>query len=167
MRNWCLNGRVGNGDDHPLPGESRPWLTIGVTAVMFLGGAPAGLALARWFAPGSPVAEFVAFLVLPLSFVCALVLWQGFTLLVLLLKLIAGGLKKRTQPQEAVALLRRKAALMIPVPVVFCVPAGLIVGWLGDGVLAAMGGFSAVGLIYGLGLYALAQKDLLPLLEPE
>jgi uncharacterized membrane protein YfcA len=148
----------------PLPGEKSPLLSILVVAVMFLGGGAADVGLAMWLAPGSQLASFVAFLALPFAFVISLVLWQGLTLLILLVRLIAGR-RGRAPREEALVTLRRKAIVMIPVPVVICAPVGLIVGLLGGGVLLSTAAFTVVGMAYGVGLWALAQKDLLPLLE--
>lgn len=151
--------------DVPLPGERSPLLSFLVTVVMFIGGGLAGVGLGMWVAPDSPVAQFVAFLVLPVSFIASMVLWQGLTLVLLLFRMLRR--RQHNVPNEAVQMLRRKAVVMIPVPVLICVPAGLLVGLLGDGVVFGAVLFAAVGLGYGFGLWALAQRDLLPLLDSE
>ncbi len=151
--------------DVHLPGERSPLLSFLVTVVMFIGGGLAGMGLGMWVAPDSPVAQFVAFLTLPLSFIASMVLWQGLTLVLLFFRMLRR--RQRNVPEEAVQTLRRKAVVMIPVPAVFCLPAGLLVGVLGDGVVFGALAFAAVGLGYGFGLWALAQRDLLPLLDSE
>lgn len=146
----------------PNPGERRPALTIFVVAVLFLGGAAAGVGLAQLLAPESYAASFLAFFVLPISLIASMVAWQGLTMIVLFAKLLAH--RKRSLPADVNAALRRKAVVMLPIPALIATPAGVLVGLLGESVFLATALFAVVGTVYGIGLWALAQKDLLPLL---
>src|SRR5690606_37215227 len=141
----------------PLPGERKPWRSVAVVAVLLLGGAAAGVGLAQWLAPDSYAASFLSFFVLPVSIIASLVAWQGVTLIFLFARLLSH--RKRALPADVNATLRRKAVIVLPIPPLICTPAGVLVGLLGESVIAATALFAAVGIGYGLGLWALAQKD--------
>jgi hypothetical protein len=133
---------------------------------MFPGGAAASVGLGLWVAPDSPIAQFIAFFALPLAFGASMVLWQGLALIVLLPKALhALARRRRPQPSDAVRTLRRKAVIMPPVCLLIMPPFGAVVGLLGDGLLLGLAAFTVAGLMYGLGMWAFAQKDLLPLME--
>lgn len=151
-----------------MPGEKHPVLSFLAILVLFLGSGLLGIGLASWLAPDSKLASFIAFPVFPLAFMISMILWQGFSLIVLIFKLLVGALKKskRGSPEDALQTLRKKAIIMIPVPVIFGGIAGALVGLLGgQGFFLALGVFTFTGFLQGLCMYLCAQKDLLPLIE--
>lgn len=144
-----------------------------VLILLFLGGGWAGGALGQTLAPSAPLVWIPSFLMLPLSFVASVMLWQGFVLLVLLFrlpKLLKERHAKPPAPSSAEATvteerglqeLRRRAWIMIPPPVLICSLAGVLVAFGAASFIMVVAAYFAVGVAYGLLLWGLAQKDLL------
>ncbi len=152
-------------EDH-LPGEKSPVLSFFVVLIMSFGGAGAGVGLAHLLAPDSEIAHALGFIAFAGAFLASMALWQGIALIFLLVKFLFRLSKgRRVQTREALVALRRKALVMPPVCFFIIVPAGPVIGWLGGSFLLATGVFALAGLTYGLAMWGLAQRDLLPLME--
>ena len=138
-------------------------VTFVVTAVLLLGGANAGVALAGWRAPGSHLAVFVSFMSFPLGFANALFAWQGAALTMA----IASWLWRRGRPAPGAGdrILKRGTAVMIFVPAFWITPAGLLTGILGGSFLATTLIYAACAIVYGLLLSIAGRAGLL--LMPE
>ena len=145
------------------------WAQVAATALVFFGGAAAGTTLAAYAAPGSTLAQVVAFLALPLALVTGFQLWLGAALLLLLPRLVRAIRRRewrpdvRTPPEEVL--------FVPPGHAVFVVTgagwgsiAGLVVGLVpsAHSFLGAAGAFVALGVGYGLLTRELARAGLLP-----
>jgi hypothetical protein len=71
-----------------MTGSPGPLATVSALLGLFLGGAAAGLGLARALAPGSWLAELVSFFALPVAFAVGLQAWYGLALLSLIPRLL-------------------------------------------------------------------------------
>ena len=150
---------------HQCLAERKPLLAALNAFTLFLGGGLIGALLAGWVAPGSGVAAAVSLLALPGAFMLSLLLWQGFTFFVAILRLLRyrRRVDKGTSVFEALA---RKAWILVPVPVIFCSFAGIVVGIVGDtGFIKTVFLYVLLGSVYGWICYALGRTGRLPLID--
>ena len=145
------------------------WAQVGTTFGVLVGGAVAGNALARVVAPGSQVAEMLAFLTLPLALVTGFQLWLG-AAIALLLPRLAGAIRRREwradvpTPAEEIQEVPPGHGAFVVTGTGWGAAAGLIVGVLpaAPSFVVAAGAFVVLGLGYGLLNRALARCGLLP-----
>jgi hypothetical protein len=142
------------------PAPVRRFLTL---LALLVGGAVAGPALARSVAPGSAVAEFVSFLVLPFSLLLGLMLWLGVATLALLL---TSGLRRPKRVPDAPRM-RRGGFVFVPVSVVLSGSVGIFVGVLPSSTsfIGAFLGYQMLGTFFGILAWQLAQRGHLPTVE--
>lgn len=153
-----------NSNPKPLLAESRPGTAALIAVAVFFTGGVLGEMIANWSAPESGVIAIFSFLALPAAFMVSLVLWQGFTFIVLLAKLLAGG-RKAAMGRRALDALTARAWLLVPLPVIFMSVAGLVAGVLGNhGFIISVFTYFALGTAYGVGCYWLGRTGRLPLL---
>lgn len=150
--------------------EIRRFLAqIVTTAVVFFGGAGAGMALARVIAPGSQVAEMVAFFALPLALVTGFQLWLG-AAIVLLLPRFVRAIRRREwradvpTPAEELLEVPPGHAVFVVTGTGWGTAAGLLVGLVpsASSFAGAAGAFAMLGVGYGLLARTLARRGLLP-----
>jgi hypothetical protein len=146
-----------------------PWAQLVVTMVVFFGGAVAGTALAGFVAPGSDVAQFVAFLVLPLALGTGFQLWLGAALVLLLPRLVRAIRRREWRgdgetPIDDVHFVPPGHAAFVVTGAGWSLAAGVAIGLLPSATsfVGAAGAFAALGLGYGLLARALARAGLLP-----
>lgn len=154
------------GPDKKLWAERYPVRALFMTLALFFGGGAIGNGLAGWLAPESGVTALSSFLALPAAFMLSLVLWQGFTVMLMLLKAFRGQRPHGPRDVGALQALVDKAWLLVPLPVLFATAAGLIAGLLGEHDFSTtVAAYAGVGLAYGLVCRALGRAGMLPLLE--
>jgi hypothetical protein len=122
--------------------EPSPLVLFATVAVLFLGGAVAGISLAGTFAPGSWVAMGVGFFALPLAFASGLQAWMGLALGLGLVRLVRG---RRARSGAATVGKDRLPGGFVFVP--FSSAAGLVAGIM-SGICSAIHGVVLVTLIY-------------------
>ncbi len=131
---------------------------------MFFAGGVLGSALSAWLAPDSGIAAMLSLLALPAAFMLSLILWQGFTIVVALLQLLAGR-RHKVRGRSVLEGLTHRAGLLLPLPLVFAACAGAVTGLAGDsGFFTSVLIYLAAGLAYGLLCRALGRNGALPLL---
>jgi hypothetical protein len=145
------------------------WAQVGATFGVLFGGAGAGMALARVVAPGSNVAQMVAFLALPLALVTGFQLWLGAAIVLLLPRLVRVIRRREWQadvhaPVEKICEVPPGHGAFVVTGTGWGAAAGLIVGVLpaAASFVVAAGAFIALGLGYGVLTRALAKHGLLP-----
>jgi hypothetical protein len=155
----------------PAAGAAVPgaWAQAVVTLALFFGGAPVGTAAARVVAPGSDVAQVVAFLALPLALITGLERWLGAAIVMLLPRFIAAIRRREWRPDMATRAVDLHAvppghAAFVATGTLWGGVAGLVVGLVpsAPSFAGAAGTFAALGLCYGLLARALARRGLLP-----
>lgn len=146
---------------------SRSWLvTVPTLGALFLGGCWLGLALAEWAAPGSILATFAGFFMLPAAFLAGFQLWLGVAIFWAILKLLkwlvkrdrpfdGGGYEARVPPGSWVFVLTSLLSSAI---------CGFLVALTASQMsfLATLGLFLGVGFAYGVGCWLLARNGYLP-----
>jgi hypothetical protein len=141
-------------------GRSRATATQALTfAVMFLGGAGAGLGLATWRAPGSFAAQVVGMFTFSLPFAIGMQWWLGTALLLALWGLVTKG-PRTPLPGEVPG----GAIVFVPVCAALVTTAGLLVGALATPrtIVATTALYLAVGVLYGVACWRLARSGYLP-----
>jgi hypothetical protein len=160
--------RAPGGSARALGSGPSVWAQVAATFGVFFGGAGAGIALARVVAPGSDVAQFVAFLVLPLALATGFQLWLGAAIVLLLPRLVRAIRRREWRadvvtPAEEIHDVPPGHGAFVVTGTGWGAAAGLIVGFLpsASSFIAAAGAFVALGLGYGLLTRALARRGLL------
>lgn len=151
--------------DNKPPWQKHPLLCFLTLAVLFVGGAGLGVSLAEWRAPGSILAQFLAFFVFPISFISAFSLWRGFAIISALVLLAVRWRSRAALAADLEESILRRAFVMIPAPLAFATPCGLIVGLLGGTPVSTTLLFLGAGLAYGLALYFAGRHGMIPLAE--
>jgi hypothetical protein len=153
------------------PNERAPrgsdWLALALLLGLLFGGAAAGQAVARALAPGSVVAEWIGFFMLPLALALGLQLWLGLWLLLALI-----GLARRPQRWSSAlersprARSARGAWVFVPVAVGIGGMAGVLMA-VTAAAPAALLVCPLAGLLYGLTTWSLARSGWLRLPKHE
>jgi hypothetical protein len=149
-----------------MPKSPVPLGIIAAFLGLFLGGAAVGGTLAGAFAPGSWIAQVIAFFALPLAFAAGLQAWYGLALLSLIPRLLRSFRGLRLLPPPS----RRAASASIPGSFVFLplssvagATAGIVVGLASStqpGWLVALV-YWVVGTCHGALAWRLARGGLL------
>lgn len=151
-------------------GEIRGFLAqIAATFCALFGGGGAGMLLARAVAPGSEVAEMVAFFALPLALVSGFQLWLGMAFVLLVPRLVRAIRRREwradvpTPPEEILEVPPGHAAFVVT-GTGWGAAAGLVAGIVpsAPSFMAAAGAFALLGFGYGLLTRELARRGLLP-----
>ena len=161
--------------DHPTPAQAdrhavqRPGsITVPVVLVLFLGGGAVGTALANALAPGSIVAAFFGFFMLPAAFIGGFYAWIGLALLNAI-----GHLIRRWRGREAAAapIPRAHEKVVPPGSIAFLLTslvsttmAGFVIGFLSSewSLMSAWALIVGVGAGYGVLCWLLARSGFLP-----
>lgn len=154
---------------HPKVQQRPLGLRFVTLAMALFGGAGIGLLLAAWLAPGSLLALFFSFLLLPAALVVGFHIWVGFAVLLLVRHLI----KRVARPSPTLA----PRGHVIPPGAWSFIPVGSCLGLLGGaliGLLLSNGSapnvtlaWWIVGTAYGGALWHLARAGYLPFPESD
>lgn len=145
--------------------ETRPTLAAMISlGVLFASGA-IGAWLAQWRAPDSWITAILSFLALPVAFMLSLLLWQGMTALVMLVKFLLGRGHWATE-RSSLEALANKAFLLVPLPIIFSFFSGLIAALLGDyGFFSTLVIYLFSGGAFGMGCYFLGRAGMFPMFD--
>jgi hypothetical protein len=143
---------------------------VGAVLGLFLGGAVAGIGLARALAPGSWVAETVSFFALPIAFAAGLQAWYGlalFSLIPRLLRGLGGSYSGAARAREPRPLRLPGSFVFLPLSSGAGAVAGIVVGLVSstDPVWFVALVYWLVGTAHGLLAWRLARSGVL--LPPE
>lgn len=140
-----------------------------VLGLALVGGAGAGLALARWAAPGVPLAAFVSFVLLPAALVVGFHTWLGAAILVLLSRLLRRGGERRARGAPGSLLVPPGAWTFVPVATLIGAAGGAVVGlaFAQVGFLRSLAAYTVAGAGYGTLLWRCALRGYLPFPESE
>ena len=137
-----------------------PWVTAPIFFGLFFGGGYVGIELSHGVAPGSAIAEFVSFLMLPAAFVIGIVAWAGASILSVVRRLVRLGLKS-DRPKIAIP---PGSFAFVPAALLTSLSAGAVAGVLSSrlGSGWVLGLYAGLGLVYGVACWMLARSGFLP-----
>jgi hypothetical protein len=149
--------------------EQNPWIPVFGFFGMLIGGAAFGGWMGGAMAPETDFAVWVSALPLPASFLLGMGLWLGDRLPGVFVQIFGNVLRWAKKQDPEPGRVWPGSFIFLPISTIFCALAGTAIGFSSTqwSLPVTVTAYSVLGLVYGVGLWQMAETGHFPIPEPE